>query len=206
MKMHHGSNAGVSSSKNGKSTRIQYDTNSPVQISTCQRTTICKTKTRRFSTPISRPPGSKGPKIDVYHVTQDTKGKGTEEQEDDASASRKGMYSSHILNFYTNSFIVEQTTRLKPTPTTAQPKSALAKPSVKRKRPNSAPPSPERPAQKVRKSNMSRRVIEDSEDGTESNGEEEDVEEEKEGREDVRKSYAGLQVDRLADGSNKKVQ
>ena len=91
---------------------------------------------------------------------------------------------------------------LKLTPTTAQPKSAMAKPSAKRKRPNSAPPSPERPAQKVRKSNTSPHVIKDSEDGTESNREGD----EEEDQEDVRKSYARLQADRLVEGSIKKVR
>ena len=74
----------------------------------------------------------------------------------------------------------------------------MTQPSAKRKRPNSAPPSPERPAQKTRKSNTSRRhVIQDSEDEMESTEEEEE--------EDVGKSYARLQADRLAEGCNKKV-
>ena len=53
-----------------------------------------------------------------------------------------------------------------PTPNAAPSRSAPAgeKPFAKRKRANSAPPSPDRPACKAQKSNTSKRVTQDSED------------------------------------------
>ena len=119
--------------------------------------------------------------------------------DDEEDASRKGTRWVNSFIFRTNYFMIESTTGSHLTSTATQP-------SAKRKRPNPAPPSPERPAQKARKSNTSRRhVIQDSDDEMESTEEEEEEEGEGE-EEDVGKSYARLQADRLAEGCNKKVR
>ena len=82
----------------------------------------------------------------------------------------------------------------------------MPKAGQKRKRANSAPPSPEkRPRTSHQKSQPRRKVI-DSDDSSDELVSEEDGEDESEtDGEEVEEQYAKLQADRLAEGRKKKV-
>ena len=129
-----------------------------------------------------------------------------------SSSTPKGKFViSHISSNFTNDFSNPVAMQPKTTPAQSKMVSTTAKPPIKRKCANLAPPSPESPACKAQWSNHLARIIKDSEDeDEESKGEdvdEDEVEDEDEGdEEEVRNAYARIQADRLAEGCNKKVQ
>jgi hypothetical protein len=129
-----------------------------------------------------------------------------------SSLTPKGKFViPHISCNFTNDFSNLVAMQPKATPAQSKTVSTTAKPPIKRKRANSAPPSPERPACKAQQSNHLARIIKDSEDkDKESEGEDVDkdeVEDKDEGdKEEVSNTYARIQADRLAESCNKKVR
>ena len=143
-------------------------------------------------------------KTNTSNVAQDSEGDCTEDDEEkvDATVYQKGtcLFVHILTSCIPNYIMIELKMRVKPM-TTAQSKSAPTKTPAKRSR--RTPPS-EHHARKVRKMNVARHVIQDSEDEAESNGE--DDNDNDDNKEDASESYAHLKADRLAEGCNRKVR